>query len=166
MNDILTIVSLAGFLLWLSRNAFAKSSQDATKVNLLRRILTDFPFVRDVAKQTGTPLDVCLAIIAVESGGNQYATGSVGEIGLMQITFPAVEDVNRVFNQNFNIFDLNIPLVNVKIGCYYLKYLREHTSSWKNAIQAYNAGLNGYKSGVSLGYYNKVKSYLDQYKYL
>lgn len=166
MNDIFTLISIAGFLLWLSRNAFSGISEDIAKTNLLKRIKSDYPFIQDVANKTNVPFNIVLAVIAVESSGNQYASGSAGEIGLMQITFGAVEQVNRVFKRNYSIFDLNTPISNVQIGCLYLRYLRNQTSSWKNAIQAYNAGLGGYKTGVSLGYYRKVQNYINQYKFI
>jgi len=138
---------------------FNKTPKDANKKALLDRILRQYPFVRDIANETNVPLNILVSIIAVESSGNQDATGSIGEAGLMQLTFGAVETVNSFFGTYYSIFDMNNALSNVKIGAYYLKYLYSQHKSWKTTIGFYNAKTESKR----LAYYKKVKSYMDNF---
>lgn len=84
-----------------------------------------------------------LAIIKTESSFNQFAIGSVGEVGLMQIRPETAEWVclkNKIAWRGANA--LKDPEYNLLIGSYYFQYLKLALKSKSmKYITAYNMGL-------------------------
>lgn len=84
-----------------------------------------------------------LAIIKTESAFNQFAIGSVGEVGLMQIRPETAEWVclkNKIAWRGANA--LKDPEYNMLIGSYYFQYLKLALKSKSiKYITAYNMGL-------------------------
>lgn len=91
------------------------------------------------------PTPLVMALVWKESKFNQYAVGSAGEIGLMQLLDGAVSDWARVNRrvkpspeQLFN------PETNLEIGCWYLAQARKHWNGYASQeileLAEYNAG--------------------------
>ena len=88
-----------------------------------------------------------LALIDVESKFQHAAVSPAGARGLMQIlpdTGKALaREIGRVANLNANNFRpefLDDPIVNIKMGIYYLQHLRKNFQSLNKALIAYNLG--------------------------
>jgi|WetSurMetagenome_2_1015567.scaffolds.fasta_scaffold353069_2 soluble lytic murein transglycosylase-like protein len=102
-----------------------------------------------------------LAMIQVESSGNQYAIGDSGKSkGLMQIQEIAMQDVNEMYGTNFVTSDLFEITPNLRIGILYLKLQTKRTGNINNGVRAFNAGESGSKKGLGKDYLEKVKEYL------
>ena len=88
-----------------------------------------------------------LALIDVESKFQHAAVSPAGARGLMQI-LPStgkalVEEIGPVANWNPNGFRpefLDDPMVNIKLGVYYLQNLKKNFRSLNKALIAYNLG--------------------------
>jgi len=88
-----------------------------------------------------------LAMIDVESKFKQAAVSPAGARGLMQIlpgTGKALlQEIGLLANANSNGFRpefLDDPVVNIKLGIYYLQYLKKSFQSLNKALIAYNLG--------------------------
>ena len=86
-----------------------------------------------------------LAVIARESAGDPNATGSVGEIGLMQVGAAAFTDYLREIDdgQANEVQDLEAPDVNIRVGAWFLNRKIEEMGSVFHGLRAYNAGTVG-----------------------
>lgn len=114
-----------------------------------------------------------LAIIKTESSFNQFAIGSVGEVGLMQIRPETAEWVclkNKIAWRGANA--LKDPEYNLLIGSYYFQYLKLALKSQSmKYITAYNMGLTKLQRVSSQmtehEYFERVvKNYLSIYSEL
>ena len=94
-----------------------------------------------------------LAIIAVESGFQRAAISPDGARGLMQIQ-PYI--AREIANQRQSMYrpdrqishdhpDLDNPIVNIKLGVFYLHSLRQSFRDLKLVLAAYNRGPTGVK---------------------
>lgn len=85
--------------------------------------------------------ELIMAVIHTESGFDTDALSGAGAMGLMQV-MPAtalyVCEISGI--DDFHIYDLYDPDVNIKIGCAYLKYLADKYEDIQLALYAYNAG--------------------------
>ena len=119
-----------------------------------------------------------LAVIAVESGFHHSATSTYGARGLMQIRpfiAPAIaEQWRSAYRPDKQIShdhpDLENPVVNIKLGVFYLYSLRQSFRDWKLALTAYNHGPTEVKtrlvedSDMPLDYATKVLSTYQDYR--
>ena len=103
--------------------------------------------------------DLICAIIFVESHGNPFAIGSTPDIGLMQITQPALTDYNMWYKSNISLISMFDPALNIRVGVSYLAWLLDQFNNhYVKAISAYNQGIGKVKSNIySTDYYNKVQ---------
>jgi soluble lytic murein transglycosylase-like protein len=119
-----------------------------------------------------------LAVIAVESGFRISAISPYGAQGLMQIRpflAPAIAEQRRsVYQADKHIShdhpDLENPVVNIKLGVFYLHSLRQNFRDWKLALTAYNYGPTEVKTrlvedgDMPLDYATKVLSTYQDYR--
>ena len=110
---------------------------------------------KDLAVKYGTLYKVdpalIMAIIQQESGGNPVSIGLSGEIGLMQITPIALQDVMDKSGLSYKQYQLFDPDINIQVGSYFISYLvRYYDGSYFNALKAYNGGITGTKNNPSL----------------
>lgn len=91
-----------------------------------------------------------LAVIAIESRFNPFASGSQGGMGLMQIEPDAQLQALRPFGGPLAAFD---PLTNLRIGAKHLQSLIEQSASVEAALQLY-AMATGQRNGLE--YVNRV----------
>lgn len=82
-----------------------------------------------------------MAVIEVESAFFHRAVSHVGAMGLMQLLPSTAEELAHkrglVWRGPESLFD---PVLNVKLGVAYLKYLEDRFGSTKTALAAYNWG--------------------------
>lgn len=121
------------------------------------------------------------AVIKTESGFDRNAVSSSGARGLMQLMPKTAgwiaEEMEEVFDES-NLFDAE---VNIKYGCFYLKYLIDKFKDVWLAVAAYNAGESVVKNWINQegklveskisypetkNYVVKVKRYFRVYKNL
>jgi soluble lytic murein transglycosylase-like protein len=77
-----------------------------------------------------------LAIMAVESRFNPFASGSQGAVGLMQIEVKAHAEALGQFGGQLSAFD---PLTNVRVGVRHLQGLIEQTETLEEALWLYGS---------------------------
>jgi len=119
-----------------------------------------------------------LAVIAVESSFQDTATSVYGARGLMQILPDTASDVaaqrrslyRSDHHNNHNLSNLHDPIVNIKLGVFYLHWLKKRFSNLQLALTAYNRGPTEVrnrlleKEGVPLGYAMKVLTTYQSYR--
>jgi soluble lytic murein transglycosylase len=97
--------------------------------------------VVEAAERTGLPEDLVLAVIQVESSGNAFAVSHVGAMGLMQLLPGTAEEVadrlGIVWTGDSMLFD---PVINVRLGSEYLRWLIERYDDVATGLAAYNWG--------------------------
>lgn len=102
------------------------------------------------------------SIIAVESAGDPNARSGKDAVGLMQITFPVIEEYYQETGAKYSLMDLYAPELNVKIGYWYLQRLITHykLDLW-NALRAYNAGIGRIRKDgkISVQYADRILAY-------
>ena len=93
---------------------------------------------QSAAQQYGVPWPIFAGMISHESGWNQSAIGSAGEIGLGQLKAATAADLG------VNPYDAGQNLLGAA------KYLRQQFDTfgnWSDALGAYNQGARGYQGG-------------------
>ena len=95
--------------------------------------------ITSVANQFGVPPSIALAVAQKESGFNQAAVGSSGEIGVMQL-MPATAAGLGV--------DPSDLTQNVTGGVSLLASLYQQYGNWTQALEAYNAGPTAVNQGT------------------
>lgn len=137
-------------------------------------------YIEKYASENGLDKYLVMAVIKTESDFIPDAHSGKAT-GLMQLT----DDTGNWVAERMNIKKINLkdPELNVKLGCYYLKYLIMHYDSIDTALAAYNGGMGNvdkwlknkkYSSdGVNLksipfketsDYVKKVKKNYEKYK--
>jgi soluble lytic murein transglycosylase len=89
------------------------------------------------------PLPLVCAVINTESGFRPLVKSGKGAVGLMQLTEgTAAWMAETMGNADFRPEDVLKPAVNIEIGCYFLRWLRDYYKGDMNlALCAYNAGI-------------------------
>lgn len=97
--------------------------------------------IRQQAAAKGIPPDLIAAVIYVESRFRDQ-TSDAGARGLMQITHPTADEIERLSGgETFEYDDLADPDLNIRYGSFYLRYLLElYDGNEVAAAAAYNAG--------------------------
>lgn len=152
------VIIITGILILLAVFYGAKVV-DKSSADIPNQVLQWKKAAQSASEKTGVPWRIILATIWVESAGRQDATGSAGEIGLMQLKAIAVQDVRHFMGYDPSDWKVS-PVKNIITGAYYLKLQHERTGSWERAIQAYNQGVQGANENPQLAasYYQKVKA--------
>ena len=104
------------------------------------------------AQRHGFDPDLVMAVIHIESRGNNFALSPVGAMGLMQIMPATGEELARTLGIPWTgpqiLFD---PLVNVRVGIAYLKQLENRYGNTSTALAAYNWGPGSIDSKIRRG---------------
>ncbi len=98
-----------------------------------------------------------LAVIKTESNFDESAQSHKNAVGLMQITEDTGEWIAKQMNiYGFSSDNLYDEEINIKMGCWYLRYLLDmYNGNSDLAIAAYNAGPNNVNSWLSNEEYSK-----------
>lgn len=139
-------------------------TEKTARIDLLSEIYQNFSGPIDRAAATfQIAKSRIISMIAVESSGRtDLPTGSAGEEGLLQVTPPALQDVNRNLNFSYSPEDLRDPATGIFVGVGYLKLLTSQFSGDLDlATQAYNGGSGNVKKNPAfdLAYLDRVKMY-------
>jgi soluble lytic murein transglycosylase len=96
------------------------------------------------------------AMVFVESGFNPEAESHKGAVGLMQV-MPATGQwvAQQLVWRDFTVTDLKDPAKNLRIGIWYLAYLKRNFRQNDNlALASYNAGSSYVSSWIERGVWN------------
>lgn len=116
------------------------------------------------------PADVILAVMCVESGGNDAAENDEhrkndprdNSVGLMGVTNGALQDFNRRFGKSYTFEQLKTPYINAEVGTGYLRIQLDRVKQdWNKAIMAYNGGIGGINIPATQTYLKKVIGYRE-----
>jgi soluble lytic murein transglycosylase len=98
------------------------------------------------------------AVIRTESGWRPEAVSSVGATGLMQVMPDTGGWIASQNGWDYSEDMLREPDYNIRLGCWYLKYLSDKfDGDLAVALAAYNAGGNKVKQWISEGRYKDGK---------
>lgn len=107
------------------------------------------------------PKGLIASMVLAESWDNPLKTGTVGEIGILQVTEGAFNEVKNYFKVNYQYNQLYVKKLGLLTGILYLKLLHEkYNLSWKNAVKAYNVGPDLKPKEAAERYWQKVEKYL------
>lgn len=107
------------------------------------------------SKEFNLPSELVFSVINTESSFNAKAVSKVGAVGLMQIKPSTATYISEKLN--VYDYDLTSPALNVRFGCYYLRYLLNRFKITDTALCAYNAG-----EGTVSKWLNDKRFSLDQ----
>lgn len=112
------------------------------------------------------PALVC-AVINTESGFNADAQSAKGAKGLMQLMDETAEWIApQVPIENFNVFRIKEPELNIQLGCWYLSYLeRTFDGDLTLIVAAYNAGSGNISKWLEDEQYSKDGKTLSKIPY-
>lgn len=113
--------------------------------------MENYDLIDKYSRQYNLEPGLVCAVINVESGFNPQAQSHKGARGLMQIMEKtALWIAPQVPVEDFTVFRLDEPDININIGCWYLKHLMErYNGNLVLAISAYNAGSGNVSSWLS-----------------
>ena len=101
------------------------------------------------------PSHLVFAVIKAESGFDADAVSRVGAVGLLQImpsTFLWLTDLTGEGLEPDRLYD---PEVNIRYGCYFLRYLLDIYEDETLALAAYNAGMGNVAKWLSSEEYSE-----------
>jgi len=95
----------------------------------------------DETSRAGLSVDLVLAVIEVESGGDPFARSRAGAIGLMQLRPSTAEETARSLGLDWQgPQSLADPVVNIRLGVAYLRKMIDRFGDVPAALNAYNRG--------------------------
>lgn len=126
-----------------------------------------YDLVKKYAKQYNLePLRV-MAVIKAESNFNKEAKSNKNAYGLMQITESTAKWAKDEMQIDYKgVSDLNNEEYNIKMGCWYLSYLKKEFGDWDLIIASYNGGPGNVKKWLDNDSYSKSGNKLDNIPFL
>jgi len=102
------------------------------------------------------------AIIAVESGGNDWARGRASELGALQIRAGVVRDVNHRFGLQYKHNDMTNRAAAIHVfDCYMKMYATENRLrrpvTDADRARIWNGGPDGWRKAATIGYAERVR---------
>ena len=104
------------------------------------------PQAQQVAQEFGIPWEVLIAVMAIESGGDQNAYSPAGAVGLMQII--PKHHQGRANKYGGNLWD---PMTNLRTAADFLLELYQQWGSWDKAVAGYFGALDAYGNITDVG---------------
>jgi soluble lytic murein transglycosylase len=114
--------------------------------------------IEESAAEFGQDPLLVAAVIRTESGWRPGAVSSVGATGLMQVMPDTGSWIAKLNGWDYSEDMLKKPDYNIRLGCWYLKYLSDKFGGdLAVTLAAYNAGDNKVKQWISEGRYKDGK---------
>jgi len=119
--------------------------------------------IEEISTEYELEKSLVLAICQVESGFQEKAKSNKGALGIMQVMPKTAKYVCEINDIDYRDIDLNSASDNIKIGCLYLKYLK-NTFAGEWLLVAYNAGEGIAKSWMEKDVieYKETKDYVKK----
>ena len=105
--------------------------------------------IQRYSKEYNLNLNFVYAVVKAESSFNHMVVSKSGAIGLMQIMPQTAVWIASELNEAFEIENLYNPEINIKYGCFYLRYLIDKFNNKTYALCAYNAGETVVRSWIN-----------------
>ena len=104
--------------------------------------LEHYELIEKYSEEYGLDPAMVCALIQAESGFNADATSPKGAKGLMQLMDDTASWIApQIPIENFNVFRIKEPELNIRLGCWYLGYLNKRfNGDLTLMVAAYNAG--------------------------
>ncbi|MGL5151321.1 MAG: lytic transglycosylase domain-containing protein [Clostridium sp.] len=119
-------------------------------------------FVDKYSKENDINPLLVLSVMKTESKFKPEARSNKNAVGLMQITESTGEWIaSQMKIQGYTKESLYDEETNIKMGCWYLKNLKDEFGTWDEAIAAYNAGRGNVNKWLKDEKYSKDKKTLD-----
>lgn len=101
-----------------------------------------YDVIKKYSEEYGLDPALVCAVINTESGFDADAQSSKGAKGLMQLMDDTANWIApQIPIENFNVFRLKEPELNIQLGCWYLSYLeKRYNGNLTLIVAAYNAG--------------------------
>jgi len=157
MNEKLPIIIAIGSLILMNKRKLWSISDKAKKhlSNETEELINYF------SSKYSIPAGVVAGIVLTESYDDPLASGQAGEIGIMQITEPAFNEVNNHYKLNYSFTQCYVKKLGLLAGMLYLKLIHtKYSLTWLNAIKAYNVGPDLKPASAANVYFNKVIRWL------
>ena len=110
-----------------------------------------------------------LALIAVESNGNDAAVGDQGRaVGCLQIRSEVIRDVNRIYGTRFDSSHRWDREQSLRICELYLAHYAGQVRgpvTWETYARIWNGGPSGHQKDATLRYWQKVQTELSRPAY-
>lgn len=108
-------------------------------------------------------LDRCLVMGVIKAESNYVHDAHSGVArGLMQITDDTAKWIAGKMNLQFETDDIEDPETNIKMGCYYLRYLLDVYGDTDVALAAYNGGMGNVSKWLNDKRYSRDGKTLDE----
>lgn len=119
-------------------------------------------FVEKYAEENDISPLLVLSVIKTESKFKPDARSNKNAVGLMQITESTGEWIASQMNiENYTSESLTDEETNIKMGCWYLRNLKDEFGTWNEAIAAYNAGRGNVNKWLKNSEYSSDGKHLD-----
>ena len=113
--------------------------------------------ILDYSSEYNLEPSLVFALIKTESSFNPNAKSKSGAIGLMQLMPKTAKWVAEKLNMaDFETDLLYSPQINIRLGCYYLRYLLNKSGVLETALACYNAG-----EGIMASHINEHNEIID-----
>lgn len=154
----------------IARDAMEKIKDKPDKYDLRWRLvypLIYFDDVENYSKETGNSLPLMISLIREESYFDPLAQSMVGASGLMQLMPATASEINSKFGLGMDIYkELFNPKMNIKLGNYYYKFLRNNLEGYDvSSIAAYNGGIGSIQRWKTTLHYNDTDEFVEQIPY-
>ena len=129
--------------------------------------LEHYELIEKYSKQYGLDPAMVCALIQAESGFNADATSPKGAKGLMQLMDDTASWIApQIPIENFNVFRIKEPELNIQLGCWYLGYLNKRfDGDLTLMVAAYNAGSGNIDKWLDNEKYSADGKTLDKIPY-
>ncbi len=122
-------------------------------------------YIDSYCQEYGVDKSLVLAIIKAESGFDENAQSQAGAKGLMQLTEETALWCGERMGLSLMTDDIKKPETNIRLGIWYLSYLKKATASEDIAIISYNAGINKVKEWIDGKVIDEKKVDFDKIPY-
>lgn len=129
------------------------TQSDLAKAERIKNLVVQ-PY-RSLIKSWAAAADIAPELIASliyrESEGNPDAIGLSFDWGLMQITQPALTEMNRLYKTEYVLSQMRFPELNIEVGTKYLSWTLSQFRDALDGIRAYKCGPAGASQNGSCG---------------
>ena len=122
--------------------------------------------IKKYSQEYNLKTEFVASLINAESGYNPNAISNKGAVGLMQIMPSTAEWIANNIGAEYNPEYLKKPEYNIRLGCYYLRYLTDKFKDDVVVLCAYNAGEGVVKSWLNDKSYSSDGKKLDEIPYV